>query len=195
MASKHGDRSTPTRSWSRRDSPAAPRAWWVGFVTDGSLSKTSVADAAGQKSQMASLINAVFVLLTILFLASLFKNLPAAVLGAVVIDAMVGLIDFRPMVRYFRVSRSDWLCYMAAGLGILFFSIIQGIVIGVVLSLLLLIAHASRPALRRMGQAPSGRTPISTRRVTRARSSSPVCWLCGSTARFSSRTPTSSMTA
>ena len=135
-----------------------------GFVNDGSLSKTSVADAAGQKSQMASLINAVFVLLTMLFLASLFENLPAAVLGAVVIDAMVGLIDFRPMARYYRVSRSDWIFFMAAGLGIIFFSIIQGIVLGVVLSLLLLIAHASRPPLRRMGRDPASDTYLDAAR-------------------------------
>jgi SulP family sulfate permease len=59
---------------------------------DGSLSKSSVADTAGQQTQMASLINAVFVLLTLLFLASIFENLPTATLGAVVIDAMLGLL-------------------------------------------------------------------------------------------------------
>ena len=66
-----------------------------GFANDGSLSKTSVADAAGQRSQMASLINAGFILLTMLFLAGLFKSLPGATLGAVVIDAMLGLITLR----------------------------------------------------------------------------------------------------
>ena len=63
-----------------------------GFVVDGSLSKTSVADDAGQKTEVASLINAAFVLATMLFLATLFESLPAATLGAIVIDAMVGLI-------------------------------------------------------------------------------------------------------
>jgi sulfate permease, SulP family len=126
-----------------------------GFATDGSLSKTSVADAAGQKSQMASLINALFVLLTMLFLASLFENLPAATLGAVVIDAMLGVVTFGPMRRYFKVNRADWVFFMGALLGILFFGIIQGILIGVVLSLLLLIARASKPAVRRLGRDPT----------------------------------------
>jgi MFS superfamily sulfate permease-like transporter len=85
-----------------------------GFATDGSLSKTSVADAAGQKSQMASLINALFVLLTMLFLASLFENLPAATLGAVVIDAMLGVITFGPMRRYFQVNQADLAFFMGA---------------------------------------------------------------------------------
>lgn len=164
MASKHGDRLDTDQELVAEGFACGAAGLVGGFVNDGSLSKTSVADAAGQKSQMASLINAGLVLLTILFLASLFKDLPAAVLGAVVIDAMVGLIDFSPMVRYYRVSRSDWVFYMAAGLGILFFSIIQGIVIGVVLSLLLLIWHASRPALRRMGRDPESDTYLDTAR-------------------------------
>ena len=111
-----------------------------GYSTDGSLSKTSVADAAGQRTQMASILNAALVLLTLLFFASLFEDLAAAALGAIVIDAMVGLIDFAEMRRYWRVSRSDFLFFMSAMAGILLVDIIHGIIIGVVLSLLMLIA-------------------------------------------------------
>ena len=125
-----------------------------GFVVDGSLSKTSVGDAAGQRSQMASLINAAFILLTILLLAGLFEKLPGATLGAVVIDAMIGLISFAPLKRYYRVNRPDWAFFMGAGLGILFLGIMQGILIGVTLSLLLLIARASRTSVRRLGYDP-----------------------------------------
>jgi sulfate permease, SulP family len=129
-----------------------------GFVVDGSLSKTSVADTAGQRSQMASLINAGFILLTMLLLASLFQDLPSATLGAVVIDAMVGLVTLAAMKRYYRVNRADWVFFMGSGLGILFLGIIQGILIGVVLSLLLLIARASRTSVRPLGRDPSSGT-------------------------------------
>jgi MFS superfamily sulfate permease-like transporter len=129
-----------------------------GFVVDGSLSKTSVADAAGQRSQLAALIDAGLVLLTILVLASLFENLPAATLGAVVIDAMVGLVTLVDFKRYYRVNIADWVFFMAAGLGILLFGITQGILIGVVLSLLLLIARSSRTSVRRLGYEPASRT-------------------------------------
>ncbi len=125
-----------------------------GFVNDGSLSKTSVADAAGQRTQMASLINAGLVLLTMLLLAGLFEQLPSAALGAVVIDAMVGLITLADGRRYYRINRSDWLVFVAAMVGILFFGIIPGIVIGVALSLLLLIARASTPGIRVLGRRP-----------------------------------------
>lgn len=125
-----------------------------GFATDGSLSKTTVADVAGQRSQVASLINAGLILLTLVLLAGLFETLPAATLGAVVIDAMIGLITFAPLKRYFLVNRADWVFFMGAALGILFFGIAQGILIGVVLSLLLLVWHASRTSIRELGLDP-----------------------------------------
>jgi sulfate permease, SulP family len=126
-----------------------------GFATDGSLSKTSVADAAGQTSQVASLVNAVLILLTMLFLAGLFDSLPAATLAAVVVDAMLGLITFVEWRRYYAVNRADWLFFMGAGVGILAFGIIQGILIGVVLSLLLLIWRSSHTSVRELRYDPA----------------------------------------
>ena len=125
-----------------------------GFVNDGSLSKTSVADAAGQRTQMASLINAAFVLLTMVLLAGLFDQLPTAALGAIVIDAMVGLLTLADGRRYYRINRSDWLVFVVAMAGILFFGIIAGIAVGVGLSLLLLVARASVPEVRVLGRRP-----------------------------------------
>jgi sulfate permease, SulP family len=129
-----------------------------GFVVDGSLSKTSVADDAGQKTQLASLINAAFVLATMLVLATLFENLPGATLGAIVIDAMVGLITLDAFERYYRVNLSDWVFFVGAGLGILFFGIMAGILIGVTLSLVMLIARSSRTNIRRLHRDPTSGT-------------------------------------
>jgi SulP family sulfate permease len=129
-----------------------------GFVADGSLSKTSVADDAGQKSQLASLINAGFMLATMLVLASLFENLPSAALGAIVIDAMIGLITFAALKRYYRVNRADFAFFMGAGLGILVFGVLGGILIGVVLSLVMLIARSSRTSIARLHREPTSGT-------------------------------------
>ena len=152
MAAKHGYEIDSDQELIAEGVACAGAGLIGAYVTDGSLSKTSVADAAGQKTQMAALINSVFILLTVLFLAALFENLADAVLGAVVIDAMVGLLSLAGFKRYYRVNRTDWMAFVAAGLGILFFSITAGIAIGVVLSLLVLIARASRPALHRLGR-------------------------------------------
>jgi high affinity sulfate transporter 1 len=122
-----------------------------GYVVDGSLSKTTVADLAGQKTQMASLFTAGFILLTVLFLAALFTNLPEAVLGAVVIDAAVGLVKVPVLRRVRSTSRVDFAAYVAAGLGLFFVGILVGVLLGVVLSLLLLIWAVSKSPVRRMG--------------------------------------------
>lgn len=122
-----------------------------GYVVDGSLSKTTVADLAGQKSQMASLITAGLILLTVLFLAGLFTNLPNAVLGAVVIDAAIGLVKVPVLKKVRATSRIDFAAFVAAGVGLFFISVLAGVVIGVALSLLLLIDGVSKSPVRRMG--------------------------------------------
>ena len=122
-----------------------------GYVVDGSLSKTTVADLAGQKTQMASLLTALLILLTVLFLAVLFTNLPEAVLGAVVIDAAIGLVKVPVLRRVKNTSRLDFAAYVAAGIGLFFIGVLAGVVIGVVLSLLLLIWKASKAPVRRLG--------------------------------------------
>jgi high affinity sulfate transporter 1 len=122
-----------------------------GYVVDGSLSKTTVADLAGQKTQLASLMTAGLILLTILFLAGLFTNLPNAVLGAVVIDAALGLVNIAVYRRVRATNRIDFVVFLAAGLGLFFISVLAGVVIGVALSLILLIAGISRSPVRRLG--------------------------------------------
>jgi SulP family sulfate permease len=154
MAVKHEYEIDPNQELIAQGGSCAVAGLVGGFPVDGSLSKTSVADSAGQRSQMASLINAAFVLLTLLFLAGIFEKLPNATLGAVVIDAMVGLVTFADMRRYYRVNRPDFAFFAAAMAGILVFGIIAGIVIGVVLSLLLLIARSSQTSVRRLGRDP-----------------------------------------
>jgi sulfate permease, SulP family len=155
MALKHGYEIDTNQELVASGMACGAAGFVGGFATDGSLSKTSVADAAGQRTQLVSLVNAGLMLLTLVLLAGLFKNLPNATLGAVVIDAMLGLITFLDLKRYYRVNRADWIFFMGAMLGILFLGIIQGIAIGVTLSLLLLIARASQTSVRRLGLEPS----------------------------------------
>jgi sulfate permease, SulP family len=164
VARKHGYEIDPDQELIAQGAACGAAGFVGGFVNDGSLSKTSVADTAGQRTQMASLLNAGLVLLTMLFLAGLFEELPAAALGAVVIDAMVGLMSFVDMKRYYRVNRPDWVFFMGAMLGILFLGIIQGIVIGVALSLLLLVARASSPGIRKLGRKPGSDAYLDVKR-------------------------------
>jgi sulfate permease, SulP family len=155
-ASNHGDKIDVSQEMFAQGTANGASGLLGGFVVDGSLSKTTVADLAGQRTQVASVFSASLIVLTLLFLAGLFTDLPQAVLGAVVIDAAIGLIKLPELRRIMATSRTDFAAYVAAGIGLLFVGVLAGIVIGVVLSLLLLIAAASRSPVRRMALDPRG---------------------------------------
>jgi MFS superfamily sulfate permease-like transporter len=123
-----------------------------GFVVDGSLSKTAAGVGAGQKTQMTSIFAAVFVLVTIVALTWLFEPLPEAVLGAIVIHAVWKLIDFSGFVTLWSARRIDFGLAVAAFLGVVLIDILQGIIIGIVLSLLALIYRSSFPQGAELGR-------------------------------------------
>jgi MFS superfamily sulfate permease-like transporter len=123
-----------------------------GFVVDGSLSKTAAGVGAGQKSQMTSILTAVFVLITIVALTWLFEPLPEAVLGAIVIHAVWKLIDFSGFAVLWQTRRIDFTLAIAAFLGVILVDILQGILIGIILSLLALIYRSSFPEGAELGR-------------------------------------------
>jgi sulfate permease, SulP family len=134
----------------------AQGAAWIGsslvggFPGCGSLSKTAVSESSGQKSQLAGITVAALTVLTLLFLAGMFSNLPQAVLGAVVIDAALGLIHFKVAARFRTTSPRDFSVFVATAIGLFFVGVVAGIFFGVIVSLLLLVARASRAPMRLM---------------------------------------------
>jgi high affinity sulfate transporter 1 len=125
-----------------------------GFVVCGSLSRGVVIRRAGGQTQVVSLINAGLVFLTLLFVLPLFFKLPNATLSAIVIQAMFGLLDFAYLRQLFRIARGEFAYAMAALCGVLVLGILEGVALGVVLSLLILIRRVSRPATAVLGRLP-----------------------------------------
>ena len=139
-----------------------------GMVVNGSLSKTAVNGGAGARSQLSGVTVAILVVVTLLFLTGLFENLPEATLAAVVIAAVVELVNVPSLVRLYRVwtgrlggiygwaARADFIAALAALLGVLLFDILPGLFIGIAVSLLLLIYRASRPQVATLVRASAG---------------------------------------
>ena len=125
-----------------------------GFLVVGSLSKTSVATAAGARSQIANLVAAVFSFLTLIFLTPLFRNMPQPALAAIVIAAMLHLT--KPSYLMHLLARSRWSFANAVIViaGELTLGVLQGIALGVVLSLVTLIYLTSHPRGAELGQLP-----------------------------------------
>ena len=125
-----------------------------GFLVVGSLSKTSVAMAAGARTQIANLAAAVFCFLTLVLLTPLFRGMPHPALAAIVIAAMLHLS--RPEYLRDLLTRSHWEFALAAIViaAELMLGVPQGIALGVALSLLMLIYRASHPQGAVLGQLP-----------------------------------------
>jgi high affinity sulfate transporter 1 len=125
-----------------------------GFVVDGSLSKTAASDEAGANSQMVSIIVAGMVLITIVALTPLFRALPEAVLGAIVIHAVWHLIKLTKLRRYYRIRKIDFWAAMAAMIGVLLLGILSGLLLAVTISLLGLLIRAKQARMAILGKLP-----------------------------------------
>jgi SulP family sulfate permease len=127
-----------------------------GIFDNGSLSKSPVNDDAGARSQISNLAQAAFIILTLLFLAPLFSALPEAVLGAIIIEAVImGMMDVGEMKRLYKVKPFEFLAAMAALLGVMTFGILQGVAIGVALSIVWLVAVSALPYIPELGRKPN----------------------------------------
>ncbi len=124
-----------------------------GMPVSTSLSASSLNESAGARTPVASLTTGALVLATLVVLAPLFSELPKAVLGAVIIDAVVfGMIDVGELRRLHRVTRFDFWIAVAAILGVLSAGVLAGVIIGVALSLGWLVYVATRPPMPLLGR-------------------------------------------
>ena len=125
-----------------------------GFLVVGSLSKTSVAMAAGARTQLANLIAALFCFLTLVLLTPLFRGMPHPALAAIVIAAMLHLSKPAYLRNLLARNRLEFAIAATVIAGELVLGVLQGIALGVVLSLLLLTYRASHPQGAVLGQLP-----------------------------------------
>lgn len=140
-----------------------------GFLVVGSLSKTSVAIAAGARSQLANLIAAVFCLLTLIFLTPLFRTMPQPALAAIVIAAMLHLTKPHYLRELFVRSRWSFMNAVIVIGAELTLGVMHGIALGVVISLLQLIYVTSHPQGAVLGQLPGTEAYRDVRRHPEAR--------------------------
>ncbi|WP_280435357.1 SulP family inorganic anion transporter [Nocardia carnea] len=134
-----------------------------GMVVNGSLSKTAVNGSAGAKTQVSGLVVAALTVVTLLLLTGLFEQLPEATLAAVVIAAVIELVDIAALRRLYRVwsdwlghiygraARADFVAALAALLGVLLFDTLPGLLIGVGVAIVLLVYRGSRPHIAVLG--------------------------------------------
>ncbi|MBP1719756.1 MAG: putative sulfate transporter, partial [Deltaproteobacteria bacterium] len=126
-------------------------SFFMSYPVTGGFSRTAVNYQGGAHTGLASIIAATLVILVLLFLTPLFYFLPNAVLAAIVLVAVTGLVDIKEAKHFFHLKRIDGWTLIVTFAATLILGSIQGILIGVVLSLLVFIRRSAYPQIVELG--------------------------------------------
>jgi len=129
-------------------------AFGQGYPVAGGLSQSAVNEQAGAKTPLSLIFASITLAFCLLFFTGFLQNLPKAVLAAIVLMAVKGLIKFREIGHLWRVSRLEFAVAAVALIGVLLFGILNGVVIAAIVSILLLLHHAARPHVAFLGRIP-----------------------------------------
>jgi sulfate permease, SulP family len=154
FATKYGYAIDPNQELVALGVANAGSGFLGGLAGGGSLSQSAVNDAAGARSEVSPLVAAVLILVTVLVLTPLFKDLPEAVLAALIIHAVSHLWKVAEFRRYYDEQRVEFALGLATVVGVITLDVLSGLVIGVVSMLLLVMYQASRPHLSVQGRVP-----------------------------------------
>jgi high affinity sulfate transporter 1 len=154
FATKHRQTIDPRRELLGLAAANLATAAFGGYPVAGGLSQTAVNEGAGARSRVSLVFASLTLTLCLLFFTTLLTNLPKAVLAAVVVMAVSGLIDIPAFVRMWRASRVDFLNALAAFVGVLLLGVLQGILLAALISVLLLLALSSTPHVAFLGRIP-----------------------------------------
>jgi high affinity sulfate transporter 1 len=153
FAAKHGYSLDPRQEFLGIGAANLAAALGHGYPVAGGLSQSAVNDKAGARTPLTLIFASCTLALCLLFLG-LLANLPKAVLAAVVLTAVYGLIDFPAMLRMWRISRMDFYAAAIALGAVLLLGILQGILLAALASILMLLARASSPHVAFLGRIP-----------------------------------------
>jgi len=130
-------------------------AFFQAIPTSGSFTRSAVNSESGAKTQMSSIITAALVALTLLFLTPLFFYLPKAILAAIVLLSVKSLFDLKEAIHLWKTHRGDFLMMLSTFIITLILGIEEGVLAGVVLSVLMVMYRNSQPHIAVLGQLPN----------------------------------------
>lgn len=121
---------------------------------NGSVSRTAMGEQFGGKTQMMSIVAALLLTMLLLFGTGFIGYLPVPVLTAIIITALMSVVEHHMAIRLFKVSRSEFWIFMAAFASVLVLGTIYGVVVGIVLSFAEVVLRASKPPRAFLGVIP-----------------------------------------
>jgi sulfate permease, SulP family len=154
FASKNGYQVDPNQELLALGFASIGAGFTQSYPVAGSFSRSALNDETGAKTQLAGGFSALLVVLVVLFLTGLFSKLPEPILAAVVLVAVRGLFKWKELSKLFELRSSEFGTALAALAGVLVLGILDGVVIGALLSLLLVIGRASQSHISLLGRVP-----------------------------------------
>ncbi len=125
-----------------------------GMVVTGAITRSSILEAAGARTQLSGAIAALIVAPLVVVGTGLFRDIPIAVLGAIVVVAVLPFVKVREAKRLWRVQRADFWVMMLAFAGTLTMGLEAGVVLAVAVSVALIVYRVTRPHIPELGRIP-----------------------------------------
>jgi MFS superfamily sulfate permease-like transporter len=154
FAEKHGYEVNADQELNAHAVANLVSALFGGMLAGGSMSASAVKEGAGARTQVTNLVAWIVTIVTLLFLTPLFAPLPEAVLAALIIHAVWHIIASRKLNRIRLESRVEFWFGVLALLGVLLIDVLEGMVIGLLASLIFVVYKSSRPHLSSLGRIP-----------------------------------------
>lgn len=154
FAEKHGYEVDANQELNAHAVANLASAFLGGMLAAGSMSASAVKEGAGARSQVTNLVTWGAAIVTLLFLTPLFAPLPEAVLGALIIHAVWHIIASRKLQKLAHESRVEIWFGVAALAGVVLIDVLEGMIIGLVASLIFVIYKSSRPHIASLGRVP-----------------------------------------
>jgi SulP family sulfate permease len=154
FGAKHGYRLDATQEFLAIGAANLVAGIGTAFPISGGMSQSLVNGSAGARSPLSGLVAALITLLVAVFFTGLLRDLPQPVLAAIILVAVTGLVQIQTLRHIWRFSRTEFAVAMAALLGVLGSGLLNGVLLGVAISLVLLIGRASRPRVTELGRVP-----------------------------------------
>jgi high affinity sulfate transporter 1 len=125
-----------------------------GFPVSGGMSQSLVNESSGARTPLSGLVAALFTLIVVLFASGLLRNLPQPVLAAIVLAAVMGLVDVAALRHIWHFSRAEFFVAIAALVGVLGSGPVNGVMLGAAISIVLLLRQAARPRVTELAEVP-----------------------------------------
>jgi SulP family sulfate permease len=154
LALKRNQRITPNKELLGIGAANIASALSGGYPVTGGFARSVVNFSAGANTPGAGVVSAILMAVVVAVATSWFYYLPHAVLAATIIVAVIGLIDFKTLQQSWHYDRADAISLILTFLGVIFLGVEEGIVIGVVLSLAVVVWRSSHPHMAVVGRVP-----------------------------------------